>query len=57
MFDAQASSNADKFNGFADECTAKSDLDGWKVPDLSDLDEPSYAFTGTYGPVPVRPPL
>jgi hypothetical protein len=43
MFGAQASGNADKFNGFADECMAEYDLDGWKFPDLSDPGEPSCA--------------
>jgi hypothetical protein len=42
MFGAQASSNADKFNGSADECMAEYDLDCWKVPDLSDPGEFSY---------------
>jgi hypothetical protein len=42
MFGAQASSNADKFNGFADECMAEYDLDCCKVPDLSDPGELSY---------------
>ena len=36
LFGAQASGNADKFKGFAEECMAEYDLDGWKVPDLSD---------------------
>jgi len=39
---AQASGNADKFKGFAEECMAEYDLDGWKVPDLSDPGELSY---------------
>ena len=30
---AQASGNADRFEGFAEECMAEYDLDGWKVPD------------------------
>ena len=41
-FGAQASGNADKFKGFAEECMAEYDLDGWKVPDLSDPGELSY---------------
>ena len=41
-FGAQASGNADKFKGFAEECMAEYDLDGWKVPDLTDPGELSY---------------
>jgi len=33
---AQASRNADTFKGFAEECMAEYDLDGWKVADLTD---------------------
>jgi hypothetical protein len=39
---AQASGNADRFKGFAEECMAEYDLDGWKVPDLADPGELSY---------------
>ena len=42
LFGAQASGNADKFKGFAEECMAEYDLDGWKVPDLTDPGELSY---------------
>jgi aromatic ring hydroxylase len=42
LFGAQASGNADKFKGFAEECMAEYDLGGWKVPDLSDPGELSY---------------
>jgi len=42
LFGAQASGNADKFKGFAEECMAEYDLDGWRVPDLSDPGELSY---------------
>jgi 4-hydroxyphenylacetate 3-monooxygenase len=42
LFGAQASGNADKFKGFAEECMAEYDLDGWKAPDLSDPGELSY---------------
>ena len=37
-----ASGNADKFKGFAEECMAEYDLDGWRVPDLTDPGELSY---------------
>jgi 4-hydroxyphenylacetate 3-monooxygenase len=42
LFDAQASGNAAKFMGFAEQCMAEYDLDGWKVPDLRDPGELSY---------------
>ena len=42
LFGAQASGNADKFKGFAEACMAEYDLDGWKVPDLTDPGELSY---------------
>ena len=42
LFGAQASGNADKFKGFAEECMAEYDLDGWTVPDLTDPGELSY---------------
>jgi 4-hydroxyphenylacetate 3-monooxygenase len=42
LFGAQASGNADKFKGFAEQCMAEYDLDGWKVPDLTDPGELSY---------------
>ena len=31
---AQASGQAQKFRGFAEQCMAEYDLDGWTVPDL-----------------------
>jgi 4-hydroxyphenylacetate 3-monooxygenase len=42
LFGAQASGNAEKFKGFAEECMAEYDLDGWRVPDLTDPGELSY---------------
>ncbi len=36
LFGAMASGNADKFKGFAEQCMAEYDLDGWTVPDLTD---------------------
>ena len=36
------SGNADRFKGFAEECLAEYDLDGWKAPDLSDPGALSY---------------
>lgn len=45
LFGAQASGNADRFKGFAEECMAEYDLDGWRVPDLTDPSELSYHAT------------
>jgi 4-hydroxyphenylacetate 3-monooxygenase len=42
LFGAMASGNADRFKGFAEECMAEYDLDGWRVPDLTDPGELSY---------------
>jgi aromatic ring hydroxylase len=36
LFGAMASGNADRFKGFAEQCLAEYDLDGWRVPDLTD---------------------
>ena len=35
LFGAQAMGTADKLKGFVDKCMAEYDLDGWKVPDLT----------------------
>lgn len=35
LFGARASGNADRFKGFAEDCMAEYDLNGWKVPDLT----------------------
>jgi 4-hydroxyphenylacetate 3-monooxygenase len=42
LFGAEASGNAEKFKGFAEQCMAEYDLDGWTVPDLADPGELSY---------------
>jgi aromatic ring hydroxylase len=42
LFGAEASGNADRFKGFAEECLAEYDLDGWTVPDLTDPGALSY---------------
>jgi aromatic ring hydroxylase len=42
LFGAQASGDADKLKGFAEQCMAEYDLDGWRVPDLTDPGELSY---------------
>jgi aromatic ring hydroxylase len=48
LFGAQASGSADRFKGFAEQCMAEYDLDGWTVPDLTDPGALSYhAMRGT----------
>ena len=42
LFGAMASGNADRFKGFAEDCMAEYNLDGWKVPDLMDPGDFSY---------------
>jgi 4-hydroxyphenylacetate 3-monooxygenase len=42
LFGAEASGNATAFRGFAEACMAEYDLDGWRVPDLTDPGELSY---------------
>ncbi len=36
LFSAMASGQADQYKGFAEQCMAEYDLDGWTVPDLVD---------------------
>jgi 4-hydroxyphenylacetate 3-monooxygenase len=38
---AQASGDAQRFRGFAEQCMAEYDLDGWTVPDLITPDDVS----------------
>jgi 4-hydroxyphenylacetate 3-monooxygenase len=45
LFGAMASGNAEKFKGFAEQCMAEYDLDGWTVPDLMDPGALSYHAT------------
>jgi 4-hydroxyphenylacetate 3-monooxygenase len=42
LFGAMASGNADRMKGFAEQCMAEYDLNGWRVPDLTDPGELSY---------------
>jgi 4-hydroxyphenylacetate 3-monooxygenase len=52
LFGAMASGNADRFKGFADACLAEYDLNGWRVPDLTDPGELSYHLkSGAQAPV------
>lgn len=39
LFGALASGNADRFKGFAEQCMDEYDLNGWRVPDLSNPGE------------------
>ena len=45
LFGANASGNSARFRGFAEECMAEYDLDGWTVPDLTDPGALSYHAT------------
>ena len=42
LFGAQASGDTERMKGFAEACLAEYDLDGWRVPDLTDPGELSY---------------
>jgi aromatic ring hydroxylase len=42
LFGAEASGNAAAFKGFAEQCMAEYDLNGWTVPDLTDPGALSY---------------
>jgi 4-hydroxyphenylacetate 3-monooxygenase len=37
-----ANGTAAKLTGYAEQCMAEYDIDGWKVPDLQDPEEMSY---------------
>jgi 4-hydroxyphenylacetate 3-monooxygenase len=39
LFGAMGNGNAAKFKGFAEQCMAEYDLDGWTVPDLINPDD------------------
>ena len=42
LFGAMASGATEKMVGFAEQCMAEYDIDGWKVPDMQDPGELSY---------------
>jgi 4-hydroxyphenylacetate 3-monooxygenase len=42
LFGANAAGNTARFKGFAEQCMAEYDLDGWTVPDLMDPGELSF---------------
>jgi 4-hydroxyphenylacetate 3-monooxygenase len=41
LFSAMASGNAERFKGFAEQCMAEYDLNGWTAPDLINPDDVS----------------
>ncbi len=51
LFGAMAGGTAKNLQGFAEQCMAEYDLDGWKVPDLIDPDELSYHVIRSAGSV------
>ncbi len=51
LFGAMAGGTARNLQGFAEQCMAEYDLDGWKVPDLMDPDELSYHAIRSAGSV------
>jgi aromatic ring hydroxylase len=51
LFGAMAGGTAKNLQGFAEQCMAEYDLDGWKVPDLIDPDELSYHAIRSVGMV------
>ena len=51
LFGAMAGGTAKNLQGFAEQCMAEYDLDGWKVPDLIDPDELSYHVIRSAGTV------
>ena len=42
LFSALATGQADEFKGFAEQCMAEYDLDGWTAPDLVNPDDVSF---------------
>ena len=42
LFSAMANGNADRLKGFAEQCMAEYDLNGWTVPDLINPDDLSF---------------
>jgi 4-hydroxyphenylacetate 3-monooxygenase len=43
---AEATGDADRYRGFAEECMAEYDLDGWTVPDLINPDDVNAVLQG-----------
>jgi 4-hydroxyphenylacetate 3-monooxygenase len=46
LFSALASGQADQYKGFAEQCMAEYDLDGWTTPDLVNPDDVSFFSRG-----------
>jgi 4-hydroxyphenylacetate 3-monooxygenase len=46
---AEASGDADRYRGFAEQCMAEYDLDGWTVPDLINPDDINVVMRGLGG--------
>jgi 4-hydroxyphenylacetate 3-monooxygenase len=46
LLQAMATGDADRFKGFAEECLAEYDLDGWTVPDLINPDDVNVVMKG-----------
>jgi 4-hydroxyphenylacetate 3-monooxygenase len=44
LFSAEHSGQTAKYKGFAEQCMAEYDLDGWKVPDLVNPDDVSVVM-------------
>jgi 4-hydroxyphenylacetate 3-monooxygenase len=42
LFSALATGQADEYKGFAEQCMAEYDLDGWTAPDLVNPDDVSF---------------
>ncbi len=57
LFGAQAMGIADKLKGFVEKCMSEYDLDGWKVPDLTNPGELSYHGNGHAAPPASVTPL
>ena len=49
LFAAEASGDADRYRGFAEQCMAEYDLDGWTVPDLINPDDINVVLKNLYG--------
>src|SRR5581483_7892306 len=46
---AEAMGDADRYRGFAEQCMAEYDLDGWTVPDLINPDDVNVVLKNLYG--------
>jgi 4-hydroxyphenylacetate 3-monooxygenase len=46
---AEATGDAERYRGFAEECMAEYDLDGWTVPDLINPDDVNVVLKNLNG--------